>query len=361
MSTYLTNQGKGKWRFLALILPLSTWVLAETTIEYLMLLPSLVYAAIVIFRGSLTLEYYTYRISFQRCCKILVGLYVVAALFGQVEILSLTNRSVMEANNLLLFGILYLLSGCILLRELRMGMDYGAQERSMGNLQMAAILGGSGAVLVGFMYAREQLQQWSLQLLRILWFAVGSVIAFLGWVIEMLFGDGLKAFFEELNPVETTEGPTAALPEMTGTGEYTEPVVEQGYPWWLAILIVAAMVVLLIILVRTFRNQTKAPSSQDVSEQVSEPKPQSKESRSSNRSKVRRYYRDYLKSQRKKGLRLQTNQTSQDILDGIRPDTNPEAASQLRDVYIAARYDETREVTPEQVRQAKSALKRTKE
>lgn len=56
-------------------------------------------------------------------------------------------------------------------------------------------------------------------------------------------------------------------------------------------------------------------------------------------------------------MKLRHHMTSADILNASAPETDPEAARTLREIYVAARYGENREITPAQVQTAKAALK----
>ena len=67
-----------------------------------------------------------------------------------------------------------------------------------------------------------------------------------------------------------------------------------------------------------------------------------------------------MKNEKRKGRKIHTDQTSEDLLTGLAYGTDPKGAARLREVYIQARYDDVRNVTQEQVEQAKSALKQYK-
>lgn len=362
MAAYVSNQGKGKCRFFALILPLATFMLADSLVEYLVLVPPVVYACAVIIRGDLALEYYSQRQMFHRCMVFLAILYGLSFLFEYVESITRPLQGALESNALLLYGVLYGFSGCLLLRELRMGMDGYGRERTLSNIQMAVVFGGAGAMLVGFMAAREKLWQWTLALLRVIWNGVVILFGFVGWLIGLLFNDEMKDLTEELETVETTAPPTSPLPTIVlSGGEQTEHTVEIGYPWWLVVLILAAMMVLLLLLLGSFRKQMTVMESEEILDDSAAPERESKTQRGTNRSKVRRYYREFLKAQRRKGVRIQSSHTSLDILEEVSEKTDKVSASQLRDIYIAARYDDSREVTSQQVQEARKAAKKAKE
>ena len=81
--------------------------------------------------------------------------------------------------------------------------------------------------------------------------------------------------------------------------------------------------------------------------------------RQSDRERLRRQYRAFLKAAEKQGLRRHAGQTSADILASVPAGIDRIAAAELRTLYLAARYDEARDVTPEQVRAAKLARRKS--
>ena len=117
---------------------------------------------------------------------------------------------------------------------------------------------------------------------------------------------------------------------------------------------------MMVFLLRTFSYRKTVPFTKErtgnaeILEGNRIPNPQS------NRGKLRRFYREFLRTERRRGAKLRTNQTSEDILRKISSDTDRQAASELRRLYIGARYDLSREVSDDQVKAAKAALKKCK-
>ena len=125
-------------------------------------------------------------------------------------------------------------------------------------------------------------------------------------------------------------------------------------------MLLLVFTVLLILLTRALGSRRTEP---DRTETVSQLQPKAKEkqpSRYSNRSKLRKVYRDFLKAEKRKGHKLFSYHTSQDILDDLKPGGDSEAAAKLRQIYLSARYDPEAAVTPEQVQAAKTALRQYK-
>jgi hypothetical protein len=91
-----------------------------------------------------------------------------------------------------------------------------------------------------------------------------------------------------------------------------------------------------------------------------DPPKKKKASKLSNRHKVRQLYREFLRAENGWGLKLKKNDTSADVLRRIHPETDKESAAALRQVYLAARYDDRQNISREQVSEAKQALKGTR-
>lgn len=56
-------------------------------------------------------------------------------------------------------------------------------------------------------------------------------------------------------------------------------------------------------------------------------------------------------------MKLRRSDTSADVLERISPETHPESAAQLRQIYLQVRYDDRKSVSRSQVELAKLALK----
>ena len=149
------------------------------------------------------------------------------------------------------------------------------------------------------------------------------------------------------------------LIEMLQENPLVAPV--DSVPWWLVILIVGilsfALWKMLSVYTRTSPVTVKAGVRGTTQiEAMAKPK-----DRRSPREKVRRCYRDFLKWMEHKGFEREAYHTSEDILAAASQMVSPQAAAALRQVYIAARYNEEAVITEEQVREARKALKELKE
>jgi hypothetical protein len=163
---------------------------------------------------------------------------------------------------------------------------------------------------------------------------------------------GSDSWAPQQPPEDLTPPPLESVPPAA-----PEPQpVESTFPW-IALVVTVAVVVVLVLMLRTFQSSGGKAVSQHTEEALETGTTRRKD-RSSNRSKLRRCYREFLRYERKRGLTLRRYHTSLDVQKRLTADTDPQAASQLRQLYLSARYDPHREVTAEQVRQARAALKK---
>ena len=219
------------------------------------------------------------------------------------------------------------------------------------------LFGGTGAVMLGFVAMEKWLHLTLMAILRTLLSIVLSPMQLLvDWFAEegrhFMESLGSDSWAPQQPPEDLTPPPLESVPPAA-----PEPQpVESTFPW-IALVVTVAMVVVLVLMLRTFQSSGGKAVSQHTEEALETGTTRRKD-RSSNRSKLRRCYREFLRYERKRGLALRRYHTSLDVQKRLTADTDPQAASQLRQLYLAARYDPHREVTAEQVRQARAALKK---
>lgn len=360
----LTEQGRGSWRYVLLILPALCFGLADGVLEYLMLLPVVVYAELVIFRGMLSLEYYGFRESFRRSAVIWgLGFAVLCAL-SYLEGTADAGAKVLAWQKPLELGGCWLLSGVVLLRRLRLG-DTGCDRVRLGYG-----LAGCGAAAVGILGA-----QWLLEffagpvrdgLMGLFSYVLGLPMRVYAWLISLIVTGEMKA--PPTNPTAPASGESEGT-QFGGLLSWIREAVElhlpaqetEQFPWPLAVVVLIGVTAAMIVMLRSFRKNTLYSFGESVAEEseiIARELP--REDRRSNRGKIRKYYRDYLKMEQKRGLAVKKHHTSRDILDARTRQTDPAAAEELRELYITARYDESARISAEQVRRAKLALKQSR-
>ena len=253
-----------------------------------------------------------------------------------------------------------MLCGVLLLRQLRMGVD--GKQSTLNGVQLVAVLSGTGIVMLGIVGLEKLLQRYATSILEVLKKAFLYVITAPLTILTQLISATLSGRFEVLQEpvqeqVQYTEPPVEGgfPPPVLGSVEQTAD--KAAFPWWLVVLILAAMTVVLTVLASAYKKHRRSVHTSEI-QGTAAPMPKDHAARSrSNRSKLRQIYRAFLKQQRGRGLKLYPHYTSQDVQANLTQDTDAAAASKLREVYLSARYDETRDVTAQQLKTARDAMK----
>ena len=363
IAAYLSDHGKFTVRYLCLLFPLCCLTFGQTVMDFLVLIPPVIYVAVTIFRDEWDLEYFHFR-EFFRKSLIVLGIFLLIIFFGaMLEDTTRQRNPLLDANGTLRYGLIYAVLGIILQRQLRMGTD-SRRSKYVSNLQLTLVTLSSGLLILAILGTERYLASQGISLGALigeaLRFVVGLPVYLLGILVTWIMGLNTDVLEEiqEAQPVETQPMATNPLPEL---GEAVIPQQQEivvSFPWWLAVLILTLLTVGLILLTRMLRNR---PSGSPIRETVEKLSPQTRPPRAdrrSNRQKVRKLYRDYLKSEQSHGHKLTTWQTSQDILHGMRPGADRRAAASLRKIYLSARYDPDAKISPNQVQSAKEQLKK---
>lgn len=356
LATFLSGKNKPGLSRLCAVIPLVSLFSVGEPGEVIILLPVLAYTMIVILRGRLHLEYYTYRQFFKRSLLLLAILFVALNAVSILESFAGESASIVEAEVTLRYGIVHLLCGVILQRQLRLGMEHRGEG---GAGQIAAMLGGTGVVIAGFLVAEPVLRQGAA-------FAFKAVVtAIFGGIMAVLelFTSALDQIELEVMSEKVAEIQEDRLPTVSGTlGDLMQQVVqneETGRSLWWVVLVAIILIIAVVFMFMTFRKKSGEAHSEESVGMVNVPEKQ-KTSRYSHRSKVRQIYKEFLRQEKKRGLQLKKDYTSEDILRRVSKDTDEKAAAELRALYIRARYDENHEISRAQVEAAKTALKKSR-
>ncbi len=362
LSVALTLWCKGKWNLLGLVLCAAPLLLVTTVMEFLIVAPAVIYCAVVILQGQLSVEYAEYRVFFVRSMIAWAVFFLLISLLCWVEEVLMVQDATMDTQITIQYGLLYALAGVSLLRLLRMGTDNQERGRRINRTQTLLLFGGTGALLLGAVVAESYLQKLELDLGKRLLDGAAYLLAPFLWLFQQLL-NALPEYDEGFETVMTqaTGGDTGAAVSPAPSGGMTpqpSEVVENGFPWWLVILILLLMGIVLAIMLGLYTRRRVITASVDEIGQVAQ-SPKVRKERRSYRSRVRQQYREFLRFQRSRGVILKSDQTSQDILDHVSFDTNAEGAAQLRQVYLRARYDPNYEVTRQDAEKGRAALKKS--
>ena len=344
-------------KYLALLLPLASLALADEVMEYLILAPALVYTGAVIIRGTFDMEYYGFRDLYLNALKLLGLFGIVVFALGYFEGMFGSAWDAYDISALLLYGLIFGLTGVFLMRQLRLGSDCRFRDRVANNVQMVIVLAlilGLSALAAAAEGYLEGLFAWVLNTAIGLVMIIPMIIhEIMRWFLE----DKGAAYFEALESVKPSTSESVEYTFPAYTGPPPPPPAEDQFPWWLAILVLALLCAVFFFLLRSLGRKRSAGVSEEEPEIGVFTGGRKRERSNTNRGKVRKLYRDYLKLVRRKGQRLEIYQTTADILANHPQNTDTEAAGKLRQVYLKARYDTENPVTDAEAEQAKAAMK----
>lgn len=347
-------------RILCALVPFSCLFFADGTAQGLILAIPAAYTALVILRNRLDLEYYGYRRFFIHSLWVLGGVYALLNVWIFLNQITNEAASVLEPGQILRYGLVHLLCGIVLMRQLRLGVGYKAEGNRR---QLTMLLGTGGAIAVGFVAAEPLLRKGAGQILH----AVVTVLMAPLIFLYDLFAKFLEAIEDWGGEEKSWENFQDHMAEVLAPGDGTlffpqQPPTQQeldSATIW-AVLIGIVMLILAVILLRSFlKNRADVSSVQTVTKLNAAPK-KKKAPPLSNRNRVRQLYRDFLRAENGKGLKLKHSDTSADVQSRLHPNTNAESAESLRQIYLLARYDDRANISRSQVEQARQAFKGTR-
>lgn len=327
-------------RFAGLLPPLTSLLLAHSTLEYILLAPALLYTCLLLLTGRLELEREQYHDFFFRSA-------IVAGSLSLVVI----SYSLSDWRTLLLFLSLYLLLGVFLMRQLRLDQSgWGVKGLNLLSLLGTLVLGG---VLCGAVWL-----VW--QLAGPVWGVVSSVLVQLLSVLVYA-----AAFLFSLLPspkgrepqevaITTNDDLLQQLEQMqSGTNPMTDRVLT------IIGIVLAVLIAALVIwrMLKTTRRRTAAASRMVRSERIDVPREMGPGLLLSPREKVRRSYLRFMRLLLERGAELKESYTTGEINSRAAFLRDEAPADRLRQLYLTARYDQNAEITSQQAREARELVK----
>jgi len=348
-------------RRLSAVLPLLSILLAETGQQMLILSIPAVYTALVIFRGKLELEYYSYRRSFIRSLALVGASYVVVNVWVFLAMATGDPAPELYGSVILRYGLVHLLCGVMLQRQLRLGTG---QRSEGGRRQVAMLLATVGCVILAFVAAEPMLRQHAATVMKYVVTAMMTpvmlLVELLSWIISLF--ERKQPEHQKTDATVDFSGEGAVSIGKDSVGQVTEQLQEKTLNpnmIWIVVSVIF-LVAAGVILFRSFQKGRFSELTAEIEGLIAAPAGKKKPSALSNRARVRQLYREFLKVEQGWGLKLKSCDTSADVLQRIHPETDRQSAWDLRQVYLAARYDDRTHVTKSQISAAKQALKGTR-
>lgn len=259
---------------------------------------------------------------------------------------------------MLICSVAYFLAGVFYTRQLRLGDNTTLRDKGRDLAAVAVVPAAAGGILGILLLGRALIRM----LLGILFAPVGGILGLLAWSASFI-------------PLATTEPPQASTLPPTELAEdmMATPIVMPSTTLWKqprfedfarTPMIIAGILAVIGIIVYLFFCFTRSESSRSGGRVIStagqritvstEAKPQRRED--SNRKKLRAVYVRYLMLLMSRGFNRLRRHTSRDVLEDTLTLAEPDAAKELRSIYIRARYHTELPVSAEDVRRAKELL-----
>ena len=356
LATFFEEKNWPVLRRLCALLPWLCLFFEENALQMILLAVPAAYCSLMILFGKLELEYYTYRRFFLQSLVLVGGAYLMvnALNFLAQNIKDSVMSLVLNPNAILRYGLVHLLCGIVLQRQLRLGVGEHAEG---GRRQMVTMLATTATIIVCTVAAEPLLRQ-------VVGTLVDAVLTVLAAPFVLLVKEVGRLYDRFPKTKETLDKLVENLPEPTepttiemetNGHKPVQPISNLN-----VLPIVLLVVFILVIAVLLFKSFQKRRQTAVLAENVSLAPNLPKKKKTlplSNRGRVRQLDRDVLREEKKRGMKLKISDTSGDVLEHIHQNTDRPSADDLRQVYLAARYDDRQGIIRSQVEQAKRALK----
>ncbi len=343
-------------RIMTAFIPLISLLLMNDSNQLFFLAILLGYLFIMLISGKNDIGYEQYRYWFG-----IMGLPILAAIFVFITS-SLNNYDALAC------GCVYLVLGTVVLTVKRMGKQADKKAIALNNLSILSVIAVTAAACLVIYFVLSH----SRAVFEIIVIPVALVIRGLIGIL-VVFGNAIRnpqsnepvsdepktadeIYDEIFNPDESV----ISSEEMTR--EYFINILQR------IILVVLALIIIALILYgvyRLVRNLRKDENDEEYaqgngSEKIRKIRKQKSRSDLSNRKTVRDIYRNSLYVAKRKGVAVDKQTTSEEIIntDVYQDDEN---AIRLREIYIKARYQSNSEVTDADVAMARECLERLSE
>lgn len=348
-------QEKKTIRILVALLPFLSFLLAQSSIQVIFLVPPIIYTGMYLVTGKWNTEYLTYKAFFQ-VSGILCILFLLVCMAGMTGF-----------NTTIVLGTMYLVLGTFVLRQFRMGPGTGPKGKWM-DLASLFLLTLAGAAIAGICYLL--LTKGASGLIYI-FYPFGYLFALIVRLVTKLSN--------VLHVRESVYPETVPSTEQETETEFTYHTVTQEAPpdappdiSGLISLIVGilSVVVVAYLFYRLWKwlhtQETEGVEGEIHYEEIEGTIKQEKRSLfRSNRQKIRHIYLQYLVYLNVHGIFRKRSDSSEDVLRMTKEHLASEngkaaIAERLREIYILARYEEKNKIDDTMVQEAKELLKAIK-
>ena len=337
-------------RIITSLIPIIAFVLCQKPLDYLVVgIPVLATVLLGIFKRA-NLDYWNYISTFKIVCAIFF-VFVLLAL--------LTN---LNYYNVMFYGIIALIIGVFVSRELRLGAHTTTKEK-LYNIAFVATVPIILAILFLVIFRPNV--------------SFGKVFEYILVPFASIFYLFIKLFSlisnlvvqQEPEPTQEIEnvihGYEEEFIDYNDKPSKDNPIVRTNYDYiFIIATIIIAVIVITIIVIRIIKAMKK-DSIYKIEFQTIDSESifveSEKTDRRSNGYKIRKFYLKYLSLIETYGIFRKKHNTSLDILERASEVITSEKQEELRQLYIKARYSDENSITDEDVDYAKELFKSIKE
>lgn len=346
-------QRRAALRFAGAVLCLFALTFCSGIVDAVVVAPMVVYCVWLIWTDSLTVSYDGYRDFFKIGSAFHGGCFVFASLN-------------MDWNYMLPYAMLYFVIAVFLLRNLRLGAAGSKRNMALNFVVFTGTVAlGVAVCLVAY------------TLLCLLRYPAAAIyFGFMDGFLE-IFREAVYVIGEILTYIVTffaalmyrNRHGEVDMDSIGGGEEQVEPppeiepnVMVNAIAGAVLILIVAiAVIALARKAAGMMKKQIAAAGRRTYTQRIDGEGGQRGAKVTGNRARVRAVYRKFLGLVVERGEEIRIDHTSKDVLHLASLVADGKECSALRDVYLSARYDMKREVTGEQVKEAKTIYNKLKQ
>ncbi|MBR2894636.1 MAG: hypothetical protein IKC03_03120 [Oscillospiraceae bacterium] len=331
-------ENRSSLRYLGVPVAISSLALCTCTAEFIAVFFMVAYCIFVIHRELFALEYDSYTDFFSLSIQILL----VTVCFASIN---------MDWLAMLPYACAYLFGAVFLLRQLRLGSG-SWRDRLLNALTLIAILGLGVAVCAAayfvllLRYPVGDLLQWFLSKMLFLLEGFVYIVTYVVYWIATLLRRRRGEEIQVNGSAEGTPEPTEPIPPDAPAGEILG-----------ALFLLLTMIAAVLIgrkLLHLLRKNSLSGNRTSYTESIRPIGERRREKITGNRAKIRAFYRKFLRLVQDRGGEIRPHHTSEDILLTAALMLDAKSSLALRELYLSARYDESNEITDQQVREAKN-------
>lgn len=342
-------QKRAALRFAGAVPCLCALVFCPSRVNTVVVIPMIAYCLWIIAGEAFTISYDEYRDFF----KTGTVFHTACFIFAGVN---------MDWSKMLPYAVLYFVIAVFLLRNLRLGAAGSGRNMALNFLAFA------GAVALGVVLclAAYTVLRLLLYPAAALYFGVidgfleifREAVYFFGEILTYIITYLAMLLYRRRNGEIDVEGGGEGEPPVEPKPEVEPNETVNAIAGAILILIVAAAVIFLARKAAKMMKKRIAAGRRVTTERIGAMVDRRGAKVTGNRAKVRAVYRKFMGLVVERGEEIRPDHTSEDVLHLASLVADGKDCAALREVYLSARYDTTREVTVEQVKEAKSLYRK---